>query len=883
MKPAVGARRVQSLNGTWDIAPGTADAPSGGWNAVVPVPSLVDCAVPPYDWQSSPYHWYRLLFRVEGPQGSGNAIVRIGQAMFGTCLWLNGNRLGEDIACYTSQEYDAAPHLRYDGQNELIVRVGLRDTLPPESAVGRDQERQTFIPGIWGDVTLTLCGNPRVALVQVIPRNAERSAEVKVTVRNSGPRPVNVHLLSRIREHASGNSVGPPVEIDAEIPPGEDRLVSLVHGMNPVRAWSPASPFLYDHCADLAVQGETVDRLITRFGMREFRIQEGGFFLNGKRIFLRGGNIAFHRFLSDADRGLLPWDTEWVRKLLVEIPKAHNFNFFRAHIGQMYSRWYDIADEGGILLQNEWMFWTTTGTEPQITREFTRWLEDNWNHPSIVIWDALNESSDFVVQDVVVPKMKKLDPTRPWESVDFLEEHPYIYALGPVLNAGKFGFARGLREIEESPGPSMLNEFLWWWLDADNNPTLLTRDVIERWLGSRWTKDDLVARQSFLACELVELFRRMRVDAIQPFVYLSNSAGPTGHWFLGDIARLVPKPLLAALKNAFAPFGVSVEMWDRHFTPGEKRSVRLFVFNDDPVEREGEIRIGVVGDGDAWVSETRVAVSAGASRSVIVPVDVTFPEEPGSYEIVARLSSPEVPGAESRKIAHVIPHLRAGSARGPKCLVLDSRGEISAFLSRQGFAVAGAAGEDPEGSALIVAGEGILRGEEYLRHISAFGAAVRAGACLLVIEPEFGSREKETLRVIEGFNLTIEHRADTDKGGYDSYVFPENESHPLWGGIPPAHLRMFNGALGGEMISQHSVTPDAPVEVLARCGLKLAHPAVMFMRSGRGCVVVSRLQTRGRLSGSGERDHLFARRVDPVACRYMINLATVFLAGERTA
>ncbi len=883
MKPTADPRRIQSLNGIWDIAPGTAPAPAGGWNAVISVPSLVDCALPAYDWQSSPYHWYRLLFRVEGSHASGNAVIRIGQAMFGTSLWLNGNLLGGDIACYTSQEYDAAPHIRYDGENELIVRVGLRETLPPESAVGADQERQTFIPGIWGDVTLTLCGNPRVTLVQVIPRNVEHSADVNVTLRNNAARPMSVRLVSRIRQHVSGNPVGVPLEIDAEILPGQDRVVSLRHGVDPLHDWSPESPFLYDHCAEIIVEGSAVDSLVTRFGMREFRVQDGGFFLNGKRIYLRGGNIAFHRFLSDSGRGLLPWDLAWVRKVLVEIPKAHNFNFFRAHIGQMYSRWYDIADEGGILLQNEWMFWTTTGTEAQITKEFTRWLEDNWNHPSIVIWDALNESSDPVVQDVVVPKMKQLDPTRPWESVDFLEEHPYIYALGPVLNAGKFGFARGLREIEESPGPSMLNEFLWWWLDSENNPTLLTKDVIERWLGSRWTKEDLIARQSFLASELVELFRRMRVDAIQPFVYLSNSAGPTGHWFLGDIAHLVPKPLLATLKNAFAPFGVSVEMWDRHFTTGEKRTVRLFVFNDEPVGHEGEIRFGVVRDRDAWVSESRARVSAAPSASRIVPVEITFPEEPGSYEIVARLSSSDGLCSESRKVAHVIPDLRTGSGRGMKCLVLDSRGEVSGFLSRQGFCVADAAGEDPAGFGLIVAGEGMLREPQYIRQIPALGVSVRAGACLVVIEPEFGNREKETLGVIEGLNLTIEYRADTDRGGYDSYVFPDDESHPLWKGIPPGHLRMFNGALGGEMVSQHSLTPDAPVDVLARCGLKLGHPAVMFMRSGRGCVVVSRLQTRGRLSGNSERDHLFARRIDPVACRYMLNLATAYLPGERTA
>ena len=117
----------------------------------------------------------------------------------------------------------------------------------------------------------------------------------------------------------------------------------------------------------------------------------------------------------------------------------------------MYNRWYDIADEHGMLLQNEWQFWMATGSEEQITREFTRWLRDNWNHPSIVIWDALNESSDAVVEQRVIPQMKELDPTRPWEPVDFADDHPYIYSLGPVLNDRQFGFSRSLQDLATSP------------------------------------------------------------------------------------------------------------------------------------------------------------------------------------------------------------------------------------------------------------------------------------------------------------------------------------------------------------------------------------------------------------------------------------------------
>ena len=884
MKSPPSPRRVQSLNGLWDIAPGTIEPRHGAWKSHIPVPSLVDCAEPVYDWKSSSYHWYHLSFRVEAPHRREKATLRIGQAMFGTEVWLNGTRLGGDIACYTSQEYDAGPLLRFDGPNDLLVRVGLKETLPSESAVGNDQERETFIPGIWGDVALISTGNPRAALVQVIPRLRESNALVNVTIHNDSPAPVSLKIVSHIREHVTGHPVGRIQESAVLAGAAGESVHSIVHSVDPLRTWSPDHPFLYDHCADVVVEGEVVDTVVTRFGMREFRIQDGGFYLNGERIFLKGGNIAFHRFLSDAERRLLPWNLEWVRKLLIDIPRRHNFNFFRAHIGQMYGRWYDIADEGGMLLQNEWMFWKSTGTKEQITKEFTRWLRDNWNHPSIIIWDPLNESSDLVIQHVIVPEMKELDPTRPWESVDFIEEHPYIYSLGPVLNPERFGFARGLTEIEDSQEPAVVNEFLWWWLDRENNPSKLTLDVVERWLGSGWTKEELIARQSFLASELVELFRRMRVDAIQPFVYLSNSAGPTGNWFLGDIEGLVPKPLLGTLKNAFSPFAVSVELWDRHFLPGEKRTVRIFLFNDDPVKKEGRLRYGFVPGGEKLSHEPHERVSVDPSACSILPAHITFPENPGSYEIVAELTGPAGTSAFSRKIVHVVADDLSDPALSDiRCFAADPRGEVIGFLSGLGFRVAGLGSGDPAGADCILVCEEMLRDPAYVGNIPAITGTVRSGASLILIEPEFGNRGHEKLDVIDGLSLTIERRTDVDKGGYDSYVFPVDPQHPLWKDIPPEHLRMFNGAYGGEIVSQHTVTPDVPMEPLARCGLKLAHAAVMFMRAGRGCVVVSRIQTRGRLSGIGDPDHLFSRRRDPVARRYMRNLVTAFLNGGRSS
>ena len=878
------ARIVFSLNGAWEIEPGIRPAPPAGWRHAIQVPSLVDVATPSYDHRSHEYHWYRTTFTVPHAMRREAALLLLEQAMFGTCVWLNGHFVGDDIACYTSQEYDVTPFLHYGTENVLLIRVGARSTLPPESAVGSDQERDTFIPGIWGDVSLILTGAPRCSGVQVIAHIASAEVEIRVSVTGAPARGHEVTVGTCVFEKESGRLVTGDIESPVTLQTSGETVITFRHLVRDMHLWSPEHPFLYEAETIIRSSGHAVDRTATTFGMREFTIRDGHFHLNGERIFLRGGNIAFHRFLSDPGRSVLPWDPLWIRRVLIDIPKAHNFNFFRNHLGQMYNRWYDIADEHGMLLQNEWQFWMATGSEEQITREFTQWLRDNWNHPSIVIWDALNESTDAVVEQRVIPRMKALDPTRPWEPVDLRDEHPYIYSLGPVLHDRQFGFSRSLEEFAASKTPVVVNEFLWWWLDRNGQPTKLMRGVVERWLGENPTADDLEAHQRFLAAELVELFRRMRVDAVQPFVYLSNDQGPTANWFIGPIADLTPRPLLNVLRTAFAPVSVSLEVWDRHFYSGEHRKLKLHVMNDTPVPWEGEVIYGVRAMNGSWCTSERSAVTVDSSGHLELVVEVVLPEDLGEYELAASLPDPAGDAAVvmTRKKAFVLPVPDVPPAlRRVRIGVLDLRGEVRAYLRHREIPLITTDQIDEAQPGLLVVVEHTARDASFQRHLPAITRFVRRGGSLILIEPEAGIAESATIGVLEEMDLRITRRVDADKGGYDSYIFADDRRHALWEGIETEHLKMFNGGFGGEAVSQHDISVSVLPRVLGRCGLHLQVPVVMEWRCGEGRVILSRLQVRGRLMGDLSPEGIYARRKDPVAERYLLNLLAWAMRPKR--
>lgn len=147
-------------------------------------------------------------------------------------------------------------------------------------------------------------------------------------------------------------------------------------------------------------------------------------YLNGKPFFMRGSNICLHRFFEDPDSGTLPWNDVWLHRLLMTIPKQIHWNSFRLCIGPDLDKWLQIADESGLLIENEYMVWVdgyglkkANYDVRELTGEYKDWMRDNWNHPSVVIWDANNESNAPEFDAKIIPAVGGLDLShRPWEN-----------------------------------------------------------------------------------------------------------------------------------------------------------------------------------------------------------------------------------------------------------------------------------------------------------------------------------------------------------------------------------------------------------------------------------------------------------------------------------
>jgi len=684
-------RTTIPLDGQWQIAEGalTRQPAPADFTRTVPVPGLVDMAAPAFDAVAPPVadrralpqkdpkrdaFWYRRTFTLDAAAPLPPlAILKIGKAMFGTRVFLNGKLLGDHAPCFTPAFFDARAALK-PGENELLIRVGAdRDAVRPAVADGFDFEKERYIPGIFDSVQLILSGAPRIENIQVAPDIANNQAKIRVYLDAAGP-DAGANVTIEIREWKTRRLVATTSgKIASHAGSGNGETDFVLPIENP-RLWSPDDPFLYE--ATVRTAG---DECTARFGMREFHFDKttGAPFLNGKLHYLRGSNITLYRFLEDPQRAALPWNRDWVRTLHQRARDMH-WEALRYCIGFPPEFWYDIADEEGILIQDEFPIWFQRKnwppelTTPRIAREYSEWMRERWNHPSVIIWDASNETASTQAGPAI-EQVRALDlSNRPWDNSwsptlrpgDVFEAHPYHFGNAPprvnfriagLANADPAPWKKDWDKTIRGQGV-IINEYGWLWLNRDGTPTTLTDKLYNNLLGPNSTPAQrfrLYAR--WLAAE-TEFWRSRRTAAGVLHFTMLGYARPDGqtsdHWL--DLATLAWQPdFHRHVRDAFAPVAVMIDTWDETYPPALTRDFPCVLINDTDKPYTGTLVLRLTRDGKILSEQTR-PVTIPPSKTKRETFDLTLPATPGPCQLEALL--PDTPTGEVRSLRDFIIH-----------------------------------------------------------------------------------------------------------------------------------------------------------------------------------------------------------------------------------
>lgn len=690
-------RTTISLNGEWDFDQTELAFPPRKYTRKIPVPGLVHLARPKISQYEKffkkpdgvelveqfnflerdytpMYNWYKRKVFIDEKFKDEQLFLTIKKSQYVTRVFVNGHEVGASMECYTPMDFNITSAVKYGSDNEILIQMGDRAWLPSEAAGGTDKEKVHYLPGIWDDVFITATGKMRVDKVLFLPSLAKGLVTVKTLVRSLYPPQMlygdkmkdSCKIEFCVKEKTTGRIVGKKM-IEGEAKRDNRTYFETSISLDNPKAWTPDSPFLYEGEVSVYDQDELVDRYSVNFGMRDFSRKGKFFTLNGDKFYLRGSNITLQRFFEDPDCQALAWDREWVKKLMVDLPKSIDWNAMRICVGIVPDFWYDLCDEYGIVLQNEWLYWQNHGWDEQVRKEYTNWVWSDGNHPSIVIWDAINENWDSYIGNTLIPELKELDPTRIWDAGymtsdqmgtndEMDEPHPYRaltlmhsselndyfknnpYNLG-ALHENWVGFS----SILDAGVPQLVNEYGWIWLWRDGRPSKLTLNNYNYYLGENATPEQCRELQAYwLELETEWLRSERSVGGILAFCHLTNNYGFTGDWFINDIKDLEPSPAFRWFKHCFAPSAVFIDLADRRYTkhleplkPGSDLVFNLVGVNDLNKESSGKVLMKLLDEKGTIISTQEESIVIEPFGKRLQPCLLKLPSKAGGYLLIA--------------------------------------------------------------------------------------------------------------------------------------------------------------------------------------------------------------------------------------------------------
>ena len=298
-----------------------------------------------------------------------------------TKVFVNGNEVGEHIGGYIGFTFDITKFIN-QGNNEILVRVDNSyniDIIP-------SQKSDFYIyGGITRDVWLLTMSINHIDNIKITtPQVSEKQASLQViaSLKNTNNSKTFTYLAKltnpkgRIVSTQKGNLIGETKIIFNDI-------------KNP-DLWDINKPNLYSVSVSLLENGIEKDKIEDRVGFRWFEFKDNGpFFLNGKRVLIRGTS----RHEEHAGVGAAMTNAQHRKDM--ESIKEMGANFVRlAHYPQD-PEIYKTCDELGLLVWDE-LPWCRGGIGKEVWQTNAKQMlgeiiNQNYNHPSIIIWSLGNE------------------------------------------------------------------------------------------------------------------------------------------------------------------------------------------------------------------------------------------------------------------------------------------------------------------------------------------------------------------------------------------------------------------------------------------------------------------------------------------------------------
>jgi len=334
--------------------------------------------------------WYRKHFTLSSEQVSREVFLEFGAAFSVADLWVNEHHVGQYQGGYTGFSADVTNFVR-PGDNLAALKV--TNVHDPNVLPGKDIPDYDLYGGLYREAALVIKNRlyiPQYGIRVTTPRASETAAVVHAAVKVHNGCPDMRHCTAKVQLRDPAGKVVGEKTLRAALAPGTEKTLEVTFNPLPNPAlWSVETPRLYSAAVQLSDGATPTDEDTARFGIRgyEFKVNDG-FFLNGKRVELRGMNR--HQDYPGLGNAL-PHRLQ-VRD--VEILKETGANFVRLSHYPQHPVFLDACDRLGVLVYEEIATWQYIGGDEFVQNAeamMRQMIARDAHHPSIILWGLMNE------------------------------------------------------------------------------------------------------------------------------------------------------------------------------------------------------------------------------------------------------------------------------------------------------------------------------------------------------------------------------------------------------------------------------------------------------------------------------------------------------------
>ncbi len=369
------------------------------------------------------------------PRAGRRVFLHFEGVMAAAKVYLNGALLTEHLGGYTPFTCELTG-LVTGGDDVLAVVVDAteRSDIPP---FGYVIDYLTY-GGIYREVWIEETSDLFIQNTQAKPKLEQGKWLVETDVYLDNLRGLSGAAELLLTLHGKDGEMSSQMETISLDGKRQQRL-SVCFSAGDVKLWTLDDPNLYDLTISLSITGQTIDQFACRIGFRTALFQPDGFYLNGKRVKLRGLNrhqsypyvgYAMPKRAQENDAELLK------NKLCVNMVRT-------SHYPQSV-HFLNCCDELGLLVFEEFPGWQHIGDESWKNNAkiaLREMILRDWNHPSIVLWGVrINESQDddaFYRETNAIARL--LDSTRQNGGVrNFAGSHFFedVYTYNDFVHSG---------------------------------------------------------------------------------------------------------------------------------------------------------------------------------------------------------------------------------------------------------------------------------------------------------------------------------------------------------------------------------------------------------------------------------------------------------------